>query len=75
MTLPEIFVQLPPEIQSALEKALEESELPQNPTVGQVREAAAEIVSELKHDFHHAPGNVYALLDELPNAITELLTG
>lgn len=75
MTLPEIFVQLPQEIQVALERALEESELPQNPTVAQVRDAAAEIVSALKHDFHDAPENVYALLDELPYAITELLTG
>ena len=75
MTLPEIFVQLPQEIQSALEKALEESELPQNPTPQQVSEAADEIVSKLKHDFHHAPESVYDLLDKLPAAITELLAG
>ena len=75
MTLPEIFVQLPQEIQVALERALEESELPQNPTVEQVREAAEEIVSNLHHDFHYMPESTYHLLDELPYAITELLTG
>lgn len=73
-TLPEIFVQLPEEIQVALERALETCKLPQSPTQDQVYNTTELITEDLKNvQFTSAPPNVRNLLDQVPQAVVDLL--
>lgn len=74
MTLPEIFVQLPEDIQVALERALETCSLPDLPTADQVFTTAELIIEELKNvQFTSAPLEVRNLLDRVPQAVVDLL--
>jgi hypothetical protein len=74
MTLPEIFVQLPEDIQVALERALETCKLPDLPTEDQVFSATELITEELKNvQFTSAPLDVRNLLDQVPQAVVDML--
>lgn len=74
MTLPEIFVQLPEDIQVALERSLEGCKLPTNPSQDQIFSATELLVEDLKNvQFSSAPLNVRDLLDQVPQAVVNLL--
>ena len=73
MTLPEIFVQLPEEIQVALEAELERSTIT-NATPQTVFNATELITEHLKNvQFPGASLEVRNLLDRVPQAIVDLL--
>lgn len=75
MSLPEIFVQLPEEIQVALEVALDGCKLPANPSADQIFEATELITEELKNvQFSSAPPSIRDLLDQVPQAVVNLLS-
>jgi len=74
MTLPEIFVQLPEEIQAALESALERSTLPLDPTKSEIFVATEVVVFDLKYRFPMASQRVVELLDMVPQAVANLLS-
>lgn len=73
-SLPEIFVQLPSDIQVALEAALETCQLPSTPSYDQVYTATELLIEELKNvQFTSAPLSVRNLLDQVPQAVANLL--
>lgn len=75
MTLPEIFVQLPEEIQVALETSLDTCKLPARPSADQVFTATELIVNDLKNfQFPSASTEVRDLLDQVPQAVVNLLS-
>ena len=74
MTLPEIFVQLPEDIQVALEAELEQSKVSEDATVQSIRLATELIVDRLKNvQFPSAPVSVRNLLDQVPQAVVDIL--
>lgn len=75
MTLPEIFVQLPEDIQVALEIALDGCKLPLHPSAEQIFTATELITNDLKNfQFPSAPMPVRDLLDRVPQAVVNLLS-
>jgi len=74
-SLPEIFVQLPEDIQVALEAGLEQSTLTgADITRDKVFSVAELIVEDIKNvQFTSAPLEVRNLLDQVPQAIVNLL--
>lgn len=75
MTLPEIFVQLPEDIQVALEAGLNGCQLPVNPTSDQIFTATELITEDLKNvQFSSAPLPIRDLLDMVPQAVVNLLS-
>ena len=73
MTLPEIFVALPPSVATVLEKLLEGSALPEDPTSEEVELAAKLLVSFMKDEFPYEGSATYELLDCVPAAVVEQL--
>lgn len=71
-SLPEIFVDLPEDIQGALETALESSKLPESPSRDQVLRATQTLVHKIQSDYN-TTGRVTHLLDQVPDAVVDLL--
>jgi len=75
MTLPEIFVQLPEDIQVALEAGLNGCQLPTHPSSDQIFTATELITEDLKNfQFSSAPLHIRDLLDRVPQAVVNLLS-
>jgi len=76
-TLPELFVQLPPNVASDLEAMLEIAKLPENPTQAEVLEVATTIATELRFSVIDVGFNgdekVLGLIDQIPQAVVEQL--
>jgi len=68
LSLPEIFVQLPEDVQSALIVALEESNI-SNITSEEVFSAAEKISKTLKRDYPESS----ELIDQVPQAVVDTL--
>lgn len=73
MTLPEIFVQLPPSVASHFEELLEIAPIHENPT----REEALEVLQNIRTELSYSVGfndeDVLALIDQIPEAVVEQL--
>jgi hypothetical protein len=73
MTLPEIFVALPSHVAELLEKLLEGSVLPQDPTHEEIEAAGRLLISYIKDAMPNESHGTYALLDKIPRAVVEQL--
>lgn len=74
LTLPEIFVQLPEEIQAALEWELECIRVSHSATRDEVFTATELLIEDLKNvQFTSASLEIRDLLDQVPQAIVDLL--
>ena len=73
MTLSEIFIALPVNVSGLLEKLLEGSVLPEDPTNEEVELAAKLLISLMKDEFPSETTETYELLDQVPTAVVEQL--
>jgi hypothetical protein len=74
MTLPEIFVKLPEDIQVALEVELERSTVPGEVTPHSVYNTTELVIEHLKNvQFPSASSDVRDLLDRVPQAVVDML--
>ena len=72
MTLPEIFVQLPDDIQQALEKGLEGWGVNTSATAQEILHATSNMIEHIKEDYPDSIDN-HELLDQVPQAVVDLL--
>jgi hypothetical protein len=73
MILPEIFVALPPHVADLLEKVLEGSVLPENPTDEEVEASGRLVIQFMKREMPFESSETYSLLDKIPLAVVEQL--
>ena len=73
MTLPEIFVQLPDDIQEALEKGLEGWGVNSGATAQEIYSATANLIDHIKEDHPDTSSDNFRLLDQVPQAVVDLL--
>lgn len=69
MTLPEIYVALPHHVAELLEKLLEASVLPDNPTAEETEVAAKLLIKFMKDELTAEEPKTYELLDQIPAAV------